>query len=1135
MRKQWIRICLFSFIFSSFFMNISEAYAQDVKLTLKLENVSLRELLTSIEEQTDYRFSFRKSVIDENLKLSVSKKDSNVTDILNDVLKGTGLSYRIVSHNSIVIESVNNLNSDDFDNDLKRIKGIVKDSNGEPIIGANIIVQGSSVGCITDFEGAFSLDVPKDSKIVVSYIGYQTQVLNVGNKENFFISLKDDSELLNEVVVVGYGTQRKRDLTGSIGSVKTDELPKAAKTSIGQMLSGQIAGLRVIQNSSQPGGGLTFSVRGGGSVNAGNEPLIIIDGVPSNGGISEQNSFYSSGSKSPLNSINPNDIESVEVLKDASSTAIYGARAANGVVLITTKRGKEGKPRVSYDGSVSIQKIAEIWDMLSPQEYMIQTNRYLKEIWMYDNNIGIYGGKNPDDAKTPFTPRYDNEQIRNTTTGTDWLNAIMRTGFVQQHNLSLNGGTATTKYLVSLNYYDQSGIIKNNDFERFTGRFNLDQDINKYIRTGLSGSFSRNKNNNIPLNGGSGLDSFGILQLAMTANPTLPIKDEDGNYVQDPNNTFTPNPVSLLEISDESILEHTLASAYLEINPFKDLMFRANFGYDRSSTRRGQYIPTTTMEGKKMGGYAGISNSRNENYLFEFFGKYSNTIKEHSFSALAGYSYQYFSGENSSMNNREFISDVFLWNNIGAGAAERPDIVSSAYNENLLSFYSRINYDYKKKYLLTFNLRADASPKFSKKNRWGIFPSISGGWRVSDENFFKPLESVVSNFKIRAGYGTTGNASIGIMAMEVYNIRSAYPFNMIDHKGGFASQLANPSLKWETTKEFNVGLDYGFFNERISGSLDYYDRIIDDLLGYRSLLPYHEITRISANTGATRMKGVEFNLNAHILRGLFNWDLGVTVSKNTIKWHKRDEAWKPAIYEKENDPLRAIYTYVSDGLIQVGEEVPHMPGAVPGGVKYKDINGFKRDEAGNPIVDKNGKFVYLGKPDGILDDADKVLLGSWDPGMEFGINTYLSYKNFDLSVNGYGRLNYFKDNYARVRYSLEAYRLGEGFNMLSEVKDAFTSDNLNGTRPNLIFKKAPYSLDTGDYNIEKINFFRLQNITLGYTLPSNKIKLLSKLRVYVSFDNLFVLTDYSGIDPETDGNFGYPNQRTFTLGTNITF
>lgn len=1016
-----------------------------------------------------------------------------------------------------------------------RLSGIVVDEKGEPVIGANVTIKGTTTGTITDLDGQFNLEnITGKNTLLISYIGYLPQEIEVGNKRVFNVVLKEDTQKLEEVIVVGYGTQRKRDLTGAISSVKTEELPKANNVSVGQMLSGQVAGLKVMQTSAQPGGNIEFRVRGNASVNASNEPLIIIDGIPSSGGAVEENSHYGGGKKSTLNSINPNDIASIEVLKDASSTAIYGARAANGVIIITTKRGKEGKATVTYDGSVSLQRFSEKWDVLSPKDYMLQANRYLKEKWLYENNIAPYGNKSPGEASYDYIPRYTDSQLNGPVTGTDWMDQVLRSGFIQQHNVSMSGGANGTTYLASINYYDQAGIIKNNDYERFTGRVNLDQKLGDYIKVGLSASMSRNKNKNVPLGGGTGANTYGILQLAITANPLLPVKDENGKYPIDPNNTFLPNPASMLEITDESLLQHQLASAYIEITPLKDLLIRSNFGYDGSSTNRGQYIPKSTLEGERFNGRAEISNSRNENYLFEVFARYSKKVKEHTFTGMAGYSYQYFKWDGHSLNNYDFMLDSFLWNNIGAGAATKPGVSSYSNHENLLSFYARVNYDYKQRYLLTFNVRADGSPKFAENNRWGYFPSVSVGWRVSDEAFFEGLHSVVSNLKIRGGYGTTGNADLGNRSMQAFKAYAGNPIGGQDQMGVWAHQLENKNLKWETTKEVNVGLDYGLFNERITGSLEYYNRTVDDLLSTRPLLTYHEVNEIADNIGSTTSKGFEFSANARILTGAFKWDMGINLFKNSINWNTRDKDWKPAIYQKDKDPLRSIYSYVSDGLVKEGETVSHMPGAIPGQIKLKDHNGYKRDAAGNPVVDERGRYILTNQPDGKLDEADMVLIGSEDPGLNFGISTNLEYKNFDLSIYMYGMLNYYKTNETRKTYSLEAYRIEQGFNIFNETKDSWGSDNPTGTRPNMLMGRAS-NYSWGDYSIEKADFLRMKNITLGYTIPTQKISWLSRLRVYISADNLFVLTKYNGLDPETDSFAGYPNQRSFTFGTNISF
>ena len=973
-------------------------------------------------------------------------------------------------------------------------------------------------------------------------MGKVEEEILVNGQKTIDVVMTDDAYALDEVVAVGYGVQKKSDLTGAVSSVKATELNKSTSTSIAQLLQGQAPGLQAFQNSAQPGGSVSLLIRGASSLAANNSPLIVIDGFATNGVASESNLFYGSGSTdNALNSINPNDIESIEVLKDASSTAIYGARAANGVILITTKRGKKGKLKVAYESSVTSQRFSEAWDMLGAKDYMLQANRVLKENWRFQNGLIPYGSLPEDQFAVPFTPRYTTDEIAEKSANpTDWLGSVLRQGFIQQHNLSLSGGTEENQYLVSLNYFDQDGIVKNNNFNRITGRFNFDQKIGNNIKVGISAMITKNATDNIPINGGVGQNSFGIIQLALSANPIIPIQNEDGTYPLDPNNTFTPNPASLLEITDETKFSREFINSYLEYKPLKGLEFKASLGYDGSDTRRNQYVPKSTKEGASRGGLANISSNKFDNYLFEVYSKYSLQLSNHDFNILGGYSYQEFHYSGESMLNTDFMFDSFKWYNIGSGQAEKPTINSYGGSSNLISYYSRFNYSFKDKYLLTANFRIDGSPKFAENKQWGYFPSFSLGWRVSQEPFFQGIKPVMSNLKIRAGYGVTGNDDIGNRTIDAYVTGRNYGFGNRLNLGVYASQIGNPDLKWESTKELNIGIDFGFLENRINGSFEIYERKTDDLLSWRDLPFHNEIAQIPDNIGAIKSKGFELGINAKVFQTKkLKWNIGLNFASNEVFWADRGDSWRPDIYQQEHDPVRAIYTHISDGIVRPEEigspDLAHMDGINPGTIKLNDINGYARDDSGTPLVDDNGRFIYLDKPDGILDNADIKMIGSWDPKYNFGISNSFKYGNLDFSFYMSGLLDYWKVNSTRQAFSRNAFRIIEGLNLFEEVKtDSWSSDNPDGTRPNVIigmFNKYGY----GDYDIEKADFLRLKNLTIGYTLPMGVIGGISNLRLFASLDNLFVLTSYSGPDPETDSMAGYPNQKSYTLGLSVNF
>ncbi|OAV72124.1 Enterobactin outer-membrane receptor [Bacteroidales bacterium Barb4] len=1038
---------------------------------------------------------------------------------------------------STVVHAVGSMDAPSSVQQRRAVTGTVIDAQSEPVIGANVIVEGEHTGTVTDANGAFSLDIPANATLRISYIGYLEQTVTVGNRSNLVITLKEDWQALDEVVVVGYGTMKKRDLTGAVSSVKMSDSPVATVSTISHALAGKAAGLQVNTISAQPGGEAQFRIRGAASTGAGNDPLIIVDGFPVSASGNLGGGKYENGNTDNiLASINPNDIESIEVLKDASSTAIYGARAGNGVIIITTKKGSNGAPKVQYSGTASVQRIARKYDMLSASDFMTQTNRYTKEDWMRVNKADVYG-----DATVAFPEEnylYSAAQIANPANSTDWFDEVTRAGFQTQHNVSINGGNEHTKYLVSGNFFNQEGVLKNNSLQRYTGRVNLEQKLSKYVKTGINLTLSRNKYDNVPL-GSSQNENAPVMVAAAQFSPILAVKDGEGNYNLNTQAAFLPNPVSLLDITDNTTRERVLATAYLEIEPIKDLKLKGNFGIDRNYQKRGVYMPKTTLYGQKEGGRADINQSDKSDYLMELTAAYVKQINDHSFSVVGGYSFQSFNYERLNAGNNQFLIDGFLYNNIGAGGAAKPWVGSTKTKDEMASFFGRINYTFKDRYLLTATFRADGASNFAENNRWGYFPSVALGWRFLDEAFAESLKTVLSNGKLRASYGETGNSNIGNRAISYYQVGNNNEFGDTESKGVYLSQMGNPDIKWETTKEWNFGMDLGFFNSRLNVTAEYFDRVVSGQLASRSLLSYHELSSIAANIGDTQSRGFELTLNTvNVETSDFSWNTDFTFSFYRDKWKKRDATWKPAAYSIYNAPLRGSYGYLSDGLVQAGETVSHMPGALPGQVKIKDIDGFQTNADGSIAVDENGRQLKTGVPDGKLNDADRVFYGSDDPGYLVGLNNTLRWKNFDFNFYLYGQLD--KSNAGSyldlwLTNPGDIVNLYRGYNMPVSAKDVWTHDNPNAPRPGYFQSKSTYGI--ADFYRENIWFVRCRNITLGYTVPSAKIhKIFSNLRVYADITNPFVLTPYKGLDPETDNSaWAYPNVRSYNLGLEITF
>ena len=674
---------------------VASTYAQTATLNVSAKNETLEKVLKQIEKQSEFLFFYNLEEINKNEKISINEKNANIQTVLDAIAAKTGLKYTIKDRHIVLTSETAPASAASAQQDRK-VTGTVSDAFG-PVAGANVVQKGTTNGTTTDIDGNFSIEVSANATLQISFIGYIPQEVAVKNQSVINVLLKEDTQALEEVVVVGYGTMKKKDLTGAVASVKMDDTPVGTVSTVSHALAGKAAGLQVSTISAQPGGQSTFRVRGAASSDkAGNDPLIIIDGFPVSApdGLSSGNQYKDGNKDNILGSINPNDIESIEVLKDASSTAIYGARAGNGVIIVTTKRGKSGAAKVQYSGSVSVQDIAKSYEMLDASEFMKATNDYNRELWLRTNKVGIYGGKSESEIGTSFVPTYTDAQIANPANNTNWFDEISRLGFQTSHNLSVTGGNDNTKYLVSGNYFKQDGVIKNNAMERYSARVNLDQKLSKYVKMGVNLNVSRNEYDNIPLGDGQNENS-GILVSAAQFNPALPIRDENGDFSMNSDASFLPNPVSLLDITDKTTKERLLGNVFFEVRPIQDLLLKANFGIDRNYQKRKQYMPTTTLYGARENGSAYVAQADNSDYLMELTASYTKQIGDHNFGVLAGHSYQLFTYEMLSGKSNDFITDGFLYNNLGAGNAKRPTVGSSATNSRMASFFGRVNYSFK--------------------------------------------------------------------------------------------------------------------------------------------------------------------------------------------------------------------------------------------------------------------------------------------------------------------------------------------------------------------------------------------------------------------------------------------------------
>lgn len=1091
------------------------------KVTIVGRNISVRDVFKDIRRQTDYNFIYSSKTIRQAAAVTLDVRNASVAEVLDKIFAGQPVTYTI--DDKIIIIKPKTTSAISHTLPLKEIQGRVTDSaTGKPLVGVTIRVKGKPIGTTTDKDGKFLLNVPDNAILEITYLGYAPAAIPVKDRQSFAISLKAATTGLNQLVVIGYGSVKEKNLTGAVTSVDVDKLPKVATTSVSTMLQGQAPGLLAIQSGAQPGASTSLLIRGAASPGLSNAPLIVIDGFPLSNSIPSPGATngYSNGSFDILNSLNPNDIASITVLKDASATAIYGARAANGVILITTKKGQSGAPKVSYSFSMSFQQPENPYNWLNAKDWMTEQNRYYYERWLYKNKIAPYGNTDPSTV-SPAKLLFTQNEIDNAKT-TNWFDLVTRTGTIQQHNISVRAGSDKTQYMISFDYYNDKGILKNIGLKRYTGRINLDQQFGKWLKfeTNLTGSYINNQGSQL---GGINGDA-GILTSAYEYPPNLPVKDSAGNYIINPYRPTQANPVSFLDISDVTVNRHYLSSSSLTADILKGLQAKVTFGFDEVDSKRSMYLPKSFLRGLQFNGDASIAEDKSNSILTEATIHYTKDFdNDLHLSLLAGYSYQNFENEGFNAANTDFATDAFLYNNLNSGSASRPTVGSYKNTNAFNSYFSRLMLNYKSKYLLTLTMRADGASNFTPRNKYGYFPSAAFAWRIINENFMKD-QSLFSDLKLRVSVGQTGNSSIGGSAFALYEIGSnvGYAFGNQVNVGAVMDQLANPDLKWETTTEGDIGLDIGLFQNRVTINADIYNKVVSDILSQRTLPSYQILGSVAANIGETQSVGYEVGVHSINTTGPFRWTTDINLSSFKDSWKKRDPLVILPPYESEDAPLHAIYGYLTDGIIQAGEKYTPMSGAIPGELKIKDING----------VDSKGQLT--GMPDGKISEADEVYLGSSLPRFSFGVNNTFQYKNFDLRLFFYGSLGLKRYNDTRQTYTDANYFI-VGTNAFEEIRNRWAHDNQSGTLPSGIVENY---LGNSDFYLENSGFLRLKEVSLGYDLvgiSASLSRIFQSARVYVDLNNLFVITNYSGSDPETDSFAAYPYPHTISLGLNLQF
>lgn len=1000
------------------------------------------------------------------------------------------------------------------------VTGTVTDKTGEPLIGASVLVMGTQNGSATDLNGNFTLkNVAEGAIIRASYVTYKEQEQRAASKMHFV--LEENSELLDEVVVVGYGSMKKSNLSGAVASVKADDLPSAGSASVGEMLRGRAAGMNITSSTAAPGGQMSIAIRGGLS---GQQPLVVIDGVPQapHSKVSA-GTIYSGAAKdnSGLINLNPNDIESIDVLKDASAAAIYGSDASGGVILITTKRGKEGRPEISYSGSVAFSRIKDAPDFMDARQFMITQNQVFEELGRGDEK------------------KFTQSQIDNFVgEGTDWMKEVTRTGVVNEHNLSVTAGGKSTKTLFSLSYYDHQGLVKNNSMNRITGRLNVDQDFGKYIKGGINSSFSQIKYNDVPT-GDSRQEKSAVLYSAMTFIPTVPVRDANGDFSVNPIRDMYPNPVSLLDIYDKTTAKNLYASGYLEYKPWSFFNIRATAGVDISWTQADQYTPTTTKHGFSLNGEASKQNANSQMNLVNVIANFNKTFADkHDVSVMAGWEYKKQSWDGMGIIARDFPFDTPLMNNIGSSQQEKPTISSYRGTNEMASWIGRVNYTLLDRYILTANLRIDGSSNFSEEHQWGAFPGFSAAWKINEEAWLRE-QTWLTTLKLRGGWGQTGNAGNLTGINTFYSVmQGAWVPGGSPVNGVALSKIGNPNLKWETLTDINIGLDAGFFNNRLQVSVDAYQRTRSDVILSKQLMSYHEVTTIDYNSREKyRSRGIDIGIHSINIAGRdFSWSTDLNLSFYKNQTISRDPDFIPAAYQPMVQDWGDIYGWRTDGLVQQGETYAHLPNSGAGAIKYLDLNGYMLDEKGERMRDADGRYILSGEPDGLLDEADYVALYNSTP-IPFSINNTLTWKNWDANIYIYGSLRGRKINDVKHQsvYGLED--ITYGVNALTDVMNRWRPDYQEGSMPGVAEAKSGFAPSKSDFFYENAWYLRIDNISVGYTFPAkwfnDKVK---NLRLYGAVRNIGVITPYKGMDPETGNGIGaYPNNFQVAVGVDLKF
>ncbi|MBS1757884.1 MAG: TonB-dependent receptor [Bacteroidetes bacterium] len=1046
-------------------------------VTLQVKQVEIPKVFKAIEHQSPYRFLYNYDLAALQKKIDVNVKDMPFTTFLNNVLAGTGLSYKMMNSKLVVIVS----GGEEKNLSVSNISGTVLSENGQVLSGVSVRIKGSNFGTSTNGNGYFSLEVPENSVLEFSYVGYQTQTIEINGQQSLNIILKLNDRQLDQVVVVGYGSQKKKDVTGAIASISNKELENRPNDNFANSIEGKAAGVQVIRPSGQPQAVVSIRVRGTSTITAGSEPLYILDGVPT----------------TSINEINPADIESFTVLKDASSAAIYGSSGSNGVVLITTKRGKNQKSKITLNTYMGNSQIAKRLTPLNADQYKsLMADMGLTTDW------------------TQYTAN------------TNWQDKVLREGKMQNYQLSITGGNENTGYYISGSWMKEDGIVISNTINRANFKINFDHKVSKRLKIGTNISYNRWYDVDVTENSING----SIMSLLL-GTPVIGVFDDKGQYTTNPLIPDLENPVALAEGLDHGFKNYRFnGNVFAEFSILPSLKFKSTFGYEQYSGEYNSFRdPFKTLEGRKTNGEAEQSTNSSTYWITENTLNFTKGINKHNFSALGGFVISDAQSSSLYLATKGFANVGAPSVNNGSELLGRSADFSERKN---VSAISRVNYSYDEKYLFTGNFRADASSVFGAANRWGYFPSFSAGWRISQENFFKQIKNI-NDLKLRAGWGLVGNDQIPAYGQfGLVNPNGSYPIGGVLVPGIIPTTLENKNLKWETTDQTDIGLDVAAFQSRILLTADYYikntknllfNRPIPTSVGYGVITGTSSTTTALQNIGTVQNKGIEFQVTTKNLVGKFKWstDFNISFNRNKVISIDGDSALIANISERGNMskikaglPLGSFYGYISDGV-----------DPLTGNMIYRDL-------------DKSGD----------LSEGDKTIIGNANPNYIFGITNDFAYQNWSLNIFIQGVQG--NDIFNATRIATEG--MFDGRNQSSAVLNRWKTSGQATNMPKADIGN-PYNTLVSSRFVENGSYVRIKSLSLSYHLPARLLKQLklTDFKLYATAENLFTFTKYTGFDPEVSafGNSGdnqernaaigvdygtYPQTRSFIFGLSLT-